>query len=117
MLLLLLLGHATICQPGPAQAGHLPGLSVAASSSLPCPRSPPPPEIVYEPATDSVRVLNKAARVEYATEVGKDNRIAILLDQTTELPGGLPSFPQLQVPIWEGTCCTSGCCCGAEAGP
>lgn len=53
-------------------------------------------EIVYEPATDSVRVLNKAARVEYATEVGKDNRIAILLDQTTELPGGLPSFPQLQ---------------------
>ena len=54
-------------------------------------------EIVYEPSNDSVRVLNKAARLEYASEIGKDNRISILLEQTTELPGGLPSFPQLQV--------------------
>lgn len=54
-------------------------------------------EIVYEASNDSVRVLNKAARLEYATEVAKDNRIVLLLDQTKELPGGLPSFAQLQV--------------------
>lgn len=41
-------------------------------------------------------MLNKDARLQYAAEVGKDNRISVLLDTATPMAGGPPSFEQLQ---------------------
>lgn len=42
------------------------------------------------------QVLCKSQQLEYATEVGKDNRISIVLESATPIAGGAPSFAQLQ---------------------
>lgn len=42
------------------------------------------------------QVLCKSQQLEYATEVGKDNRISIVLESATPMAGGAPSFAQLQ---------------------
>lgn len=53
-------------------------------------------EVVYVAENDSVKVLCKSQQLEYATEVGKDNRISIVLESATPMAGGAPSFAQLQ---------------------
>lgn len=53
-------------------------------------------EIVYVPASDTVQVLCRTAGKQYTTEIGKDQRISIVLASAQPLAGGAPSFAQLQ---------------------
>lgn len=56
-------------------------------------------EIIYTAANDSITVVSKTSGMQYATEIGKDNRISIVLESAAPAAGatgGAPSFAQLQ---------------------